>query len=70
MKRQNEVGTNLQTKQPFINQPKPNDGWSEPLADTSNPITYKYTVGRSGSVEGRKVNAIENEKTDTEKDEG
>lgn len=53
-----ETKDNLQVKQPFIQQEKPNDGWPEPLADTSNPVKYSYVNGKSGSVESRPVTSV------------
>jgi hypothetical protein len=60
MERKNETKVNLQTKQPFIQEAPEGNGWPTPLTDESNPVTYKYTTGKSGSVEGRKVTNVSN----------
>jgi len=69
MKRENDTKVNLQTKQPYVEHAPEGNGWPTPLADTSNPVTYKYTTGKSGSVESRKVTNVESEKNDPEMDD-
>lgn len=49
---------NLQVAQPGIEQPPKGSGWPTPLADASNPLRFKYTIGKSGSVEKRSVLSI------------
>lgn len=55
----NERRKNLQAKQPGIQYEPEGNGWSEPLSDQSNPVTYKYTTGKSGSVEGKPVTNVQ-----------
>lgn len=50
---------NLQAKQPNIQYEPEGNGWSEPLADESNPVTYKYTTGKSGSSTSKPVTDVQ-----------
>jgi hypothetical protein len=52
---------NGQVKQPGIEYEPEGNGWPEPLVDASDKLTCTYTVGKSGTVEGRDVTKVKND---------